>query len=62
MTVERVGPVTQHPTSKSRSKSYENRVDLVERGNFWRILAWPCFVRDMAVGGSSTAEALPKHG
>ncbi len=24
-------------------------------------LAWPCFVRGMAVGGCSTAEALPKH-
>ena len=28
------GPVTQHSTSKARSKSYENPVDVVERGNF----------------------------
>ena len=27
-----------------------------------QFLAWPCFVRGMAVGGCSTAEALPKHG
>ena len=34
-------------------------MDVVESGNSWSILAWPCFVRGMAVGGCSTAEALP---
>ena len=54
-------PVTQKSTSKSRTKSYENLVDVVESGNSWSILAWPCFVWGMAVGGCSTDEALPKH-
>ena len=26
-----------------------------------QLLAWPCFVQGLAVGGCSTAEALPKH-
>ena len=42
-------PVTQNSTSKSRTRSYENLVDVVVSGNFWSILAWPCFVWDMAV-------------
>ncbi len=54
------GPVTQHSTSKSRSKSSENLVDVVGRGNSWSILAWPCFCTGMAVGGCSTAKTLPK--
>ena len=54
-------PVTQNSTSKSRTKSYENLVDVVVSGNFWSILASPCFVRGMSVGGCSTAEALSKH-
>ena len=54
-------PVTQNSTSKSRTRSYENLVDMVVSGNFWSILAWSCFVRGMAVVGCSTAEALPKH-
>ena len=37
-------PVTQKSTSKSRAKSYENLVDVVVSGNFWSIVAWPCFV------------------
>ena len=57
----RKAPVTQNSTSKSRTGSYENLVDVVVSGNFWSILAWPCLVRGMAVGGCSTAEALPKH-
>ena len=51
----------QNSTSKSRTRSYENLVDVVVSGNFWSILAWPCFVRGMAVGGCSTAEIPPKH-
>ena len=54
-------PITQNSTSKSCTRSYENLVDVVVSGNFWSILAWPCFVRGMAVGGCSTAEALPNH-
>ena len=54
-------PVTQNSTSKSRTRGYENLVDVVISGNFWSILAWPCLVRGMAVSGCSTAEALPKH-
>ena len=54
-------PVTQNSTSKSRTGSYENLVDVVVSGNFWSILSWSCFVQGMAVGGGSTAEALPKH-
>ena len=54
-------PVTQNSTSKSRTRSHENLVDVVVSGNFWSILAWSCFVRGMAVVGCSTAEALPKH-
>ena len=46
---------------QNASKSYENLVDMVVRGNVWSILIWPCFVRGMAVGGCSTAEALPEH-
>ena len=34
-------PVTQNSTSKSRTRSYENLVDVVVSGNFWSILAWP---------------------
>ena len=37
-------PVTQNSTSKSRTRSYENLLDVVVSGNFWSILAWPCFV------------------
>ena len=55
-------PVTQYSTSKSRTRSYENLVDVVVSGHFWSILAWPFFVQGMAVGGCATAEALPKHG
>ena len=54
-------PVTQNSTSKSRTRSYENLVDVVVSGNFRSILAWPGFVRGMAFGGCSTAEALPKY-
>ena len=53
--------VTQNSTSKSRTRSYENLVDVVVSGIFWSILAWPCLVQGMAVDGCSTAEALPKH-
>jgi hypothetical protein len=56
------GPVTQNSASKSRTKSHENLVDVVVSGNFWSILAWPCFERGLAVSGCSTAETLPKHG
>ena len=55
-------PVTQNSTSKSRTRSHETLVDVVISGNFWSVLAWTCFVRGMAVGGCSPAEALPKHG
>ena len=54
-------PVTQNSMSKSHTRSYENLVGVVVSGNFWSILAWPCFAWVMA-GGCSTAEALPKHG
>jgi hypothetical protein len=50
-------PVTQHFTSEARTKSSENLVDVIVNGNFWSILAWPCFVRGMEVGGCSTVEA-----
>ena len=59
-------PVTQNSTSKSRTRSYENLVDVVVSGNFWSILAWSCFVtgygRRRLFHGWSTAQALPKHG
>jgi hypothetical protein len=56
------GPVTQHFSSESRTKRTENLVDVVVSGNFWSILAWPCFVRGMTVGGCSIVEALPNQG
>ena len=37
-------------------------MDVVVSGNFWTILARPCFERGLAVNGCSTAETLPKHG
>ena len=44
LALESKAPVTQDSTSKSRTRSYENLVDVVVSGNFWSILAWPCFV------------------
>ncbi len=32
--ISRKAPITQHSTSKSRTKSYENLFDVVVRGNF----------------------------
>ncbi len=32
-------PVTQHSTFKSRTKTYENLVDVVVRCNFWSIFS-----------------------
>ena len=58
-------PVTQNSTSKSRTRSYENLVDVVVSGNLWSSLAWPCFVigygRWRLFHGWSTAWALPKN-
>jgi hypothetical protein len=54
--------MAKHFTSESRTKSSENLVDMDVSGNFWSILAWPCFVRGTAVGGCSIVEALPKEG
>ena len=56
-----VAVFTQNSTSKSRARSYENLMDVVVSGNFLSILTWSCFVRGMAIGGCSTAEALAKH-
>ena len=46
--------VTQNSTSKSRTKSSENLVDVAFSGSFWSIMFWLCFVRGMAVGSCST--------
>ena len=58
-------PVTQNSTSQSRTRHYENLVDVVVSGNLWSILAWPCFVtgygRRRLFHGLSNAQALPKH-
>jgi hypothetical protein len=46
---------------KARSHN-TSRLNHVQSGNFWSILALPCIVWGMAVGGFSTVEALPKQG
>ena len=53
--------VTQHSTSKSRTKSYENLVDVVVSGNFLVNFGLAVLCTGMTVGGCSTAKALPKH-
>ena len=54
-------PVTQKSTSISRTRSYENLVDVVVSGNFGQFWLDRALWRGMALDGCSTAEGLPRH-